>query len=99
MGLRQQRFRVGEELKASYDREGSEVKVPIKLVKPSMGKIMKLQVVAEDIQVVEMYMSQLEIYAKGLQKLYPTTTYEISGDSVILELPEEVAELQRSLWE
>ena len=73
-------------------------KIPVKLVEPTEGNALKLHVTETDPYFLEVYMDQLETYARALIKINLTGHYEISKDTLTVYLPEAIAAIQKDVW-
>ena len=72
--------------------------IPVKLVEPTAGNVLKLHVTENDPEFLEVYMDQLETYARALIKINLTGRYEISKDTLTVYLPEAIAGIQKDIW-
>ena len=92
-------FKEGQERARSEAYRKKDVKnIPVKLIEPSTGTIIKFEITEKRTEVAKLYMSQLEEYAKALIKLDPTANYNISGNQITINLSESMAEQQRIQW-
>ena len=70
---------------------------PVKLVEPSTGGIVELQVIEPDDAVAKMYMGQLEAYAKALEQY--GVQWNINGKRIRLTFTDgNMAENARKTW-
>ena len=70
---------------------------PAKLVEPSTGRIVELQVIEPDDAVAKMYMGQLEAYAKALEQY--GVQWNINGKRIRLTFTDgNMAENARKTW-
>ena len=70
---------------------------PVKLVEPSTGRIVELQVIEPDDAVAKMYMRQLEAYAKALEQY--GVQRNINGKRIRLTFTDgNMAENARKTW-
>lgn len=70
---------------------------PVKLVEPSKGRIVELQIIELDDAVAKMYMGQLEAYAKTLEQY--GVQWSINGKIIRLTFTDgNMAENARKTW-
>lgn len=74
-------------------------KFPVKLLEPSEGKIVTLQVTDKKAHLAEMHMSSLKLYANVLKDSGCVTEYTIDERKITLFLvSEEEADVVRAIW-
>ncbi len=70
---------------------------PVKLVEPSTGRIVELEVTEQNENVVSMYLNQLKTYAKGLEQF--GVQWDIKGKTIQLTFADgNMAENARETW-
>lgn len=70
---------------------------PVKLVEPSTGRIVELQVIEPNDAVSKMYMGQLKVYAKALEQF--GVLWNINGKTIRLTFADaNMAENARKTW-
>ena len=80
----------------SYRRQ-DKTKIPVKLVEPSTGRIVKLEVTEQNDRVAQMYMDQLTTYAEGLKQFGADCTVE--GKTIQIVFADgNMAEKARQGW-
>lgn len=88
----QDRERVRNE---AYRRRNTTI--PVKLVKPSSGRIVELQVTENNEGYAKMYMSQLTAYAECLEK--NGAKWKVTGNTICIEFTDgDIAETIRQQW-
>lgn len=91
-------FNAGRNLaKENSYRRKKEQENPVKLVEPSTGNIIKLQLFGSE-ETKKICISFLKDYAKSLQVIEETVRYESDGDFFVVIMPEDMAEAQRTMW-
>lgn len=72
-------------------------KFPVKLIEPSTGRIVKLEVTEENDRVAQMYMDQLTTYAEGLKQYGAQWT--VTGKTIQIVFDDDnKAENARRTW-
>lgn len=72
-------------------------KIPVKLVEPSSGRIVELQVTENDERFAKMYMSQLTAYAECLEQ--NGVKWKVTGNTIRIEFTDgDMAETVRQQW-
>ena len=78
-------------------RMSDKSKIPVKLVKPSTGRVVELLVTESNEQFAKLYMSQLTAYAEELER--NGAQYEVIGNKVRIEFTSGgMAEIVRQQW-
>lgn len=82
--------------KEAYRRRDT-TNFPVKLVEPSTGRIVELEVTEQNETVAQMYLSQLETYAEGLEQF--GVQWNIKGKTIRLTFADgNMAENARKTW-
>ena len=72
--------------------------IPVKLIEPSIGRIVKLEVTEQNERVAQMYMDQLTTYAESLGK--SCAEYTVTGKTIQIVFADgDIAENTRQSWE
>lgn len=80
----------------SYRRQ-DKPKIPVKLIEPSAGRIVRLEVTEQNDRIAQMYMDQLTTYAEGLKQFGADWTVE--GKTIqIIFADGDMAENARQTW-
>ena len=89
-------FNQGRE-RARDEAYRKQTNLPVKLVEPSVGKIVKLQVTEQNEYVAKLYMSQLKTYAECLEQF--GVQWEVTGKTIQLTFADgNMAENARQHW-
>lgn len=78
-------------------RRQDKPKIPVKLIEPSAGRIVRLEVTEQNDRIAQMYMDQLITYAKCLKQFGADWTVE--GKTIqIIFADDDMAENVRQTW-
>ena len=92
-GWKQGRERARNEAYRSRDKNT----IPVKLVEPSSGRIVEIQVTENDERYAKMYMSQLTAYAECLEQ--NGAKWKVTGNTLRIEFTDgDMAENVRQMW-
>lgn len=80
----------------AYRRQDKK-QIPVKLVEPSSGRIVELEVTENDERFSKIYMSQLTAYAECLEQ--DGAKWKVIGNTIRIELTDgDMAEIVRQKW-
>ena len=80
----------------SYRRQDKH-KIPVKLIEPSAGRIMKLEVTEPNDRVAQMYMDHLTTYAEGMEQF--GVQWTVTGKTIQIVFDDgNMAENARQTW-
>ena len=78
-------------------RNGDRIKIPVKLVEPSSGRIVELEVTENKERFAKMYMSQLTAYAECFEQ--NGAKWRVTGNTIRIEFADgDMAETVRQKW-
>lgn len=82
--------------KESYNKQ-THINFPVKLIEPSIGRIVKLEVTEQNDCIAKMYMDMLKTYAEGLQQY--GVQWTITNKTIqIIFTDDTMAEIARQTW-
>lgn len=78
-------------------RRRNKSNFPVKLIEPSAGRIVELEVTEQNDSVAQMYMDQLKTYAKGLEQY--GVQWTVTGKTIRIVFADgNIAEDARQTW-
>ena len=88
---------MGNLFDAFSTRRRDKSRIPVKLVEPSSGRIVELQVTENNERFAKMYMSQLTAYAECLEQ--NGAKWKVTGNTIRIEFTDgDMAENVRQQW-
>lgn len=79
-------------------RRQDKPEIPVKLIKPSVGRIVKIEVIEPNDYFAQFYMEQLKIYAENLKQI--GADWKIEGKTIqIIFDDDDMAKIIRQIWE
>lgn len=83
----------------SYRRQEEKNRIPVKLVEPTTGKVVRLEVVEKNKELKKLYLEQLRNFAEGLVRQGVEVKWSITDSTLEMVFADEhIAESVRDTW-
>lgn len=83
----------------SYRRQEEKNRIPVKLVEPTTGKVVRLEVVEKNKELKKLYLEQLRNFAEGLVRQGVEAKWSITDSTLEMVFADgHIAESVRDTW-